>query len=151
MTGRGAGIAVAAGLFLAGAMVAWETGRMRIQATYGLGPQAMLAMVGAGLILLAVGNLVLALRGRMPAAEPVELRPILLILGGLALLIASIALGGGFIPGTALLFACTAAAFGRRAFLIDLGIGLGLAVLIHLLFVRLLTLSLPAGPLEALF
>ena len=47
-------------------------------------------------------------------------KPILLILGGLAALIALIGLGGGFIPATAILFATTSAAFGRRAFLTDL-------------------------------
>ena len=43
------------------------------------------------------------------------------------------------------------AAFGRRAFLTDLLIGAVIAVLIYLLFGKLLTLSLPAGPLENLF
>jgi putative tricarboxylic transport membrane protein len=52
--------------------------------------------------------------------------------------------------GTALLFAATSTAFGRRAFVTDLAIGAVLAVLIYLLFAKLLTLSLPAGPLERL-
>ena len=62
---------------------------------------------------------------RARAADP---KPILLILGGLAALIALIGLGGGFIPATAILFATTAAAFGRRAFLVDLAIGFVLAL-----------------------
>ena len=53
--------------------------------------------------------------------------------------------------GTAMLFATTSAAFGRRAFLTDLLIGAVIAVFIYLLFAKLLTLSLPAGPLEHLF
>ena len=52
--------------------------------------------------------------------------------------------------GTAILFATTSAAFGRKAFLIDLLIGAVLAVIIYLLFAKLLTLSLPAGPIEHL-
>ena len=86
----------------------------------------------------------------MPEPEPAEPWPILLILGGLAALIALIGLGGGFIPATAILFAATAAAFGRRAFLTDLIIGAVLGTAAYLLFDKLLTLSLPAGPLERL-
>jgi putative tricarboxylic transport membrane protein len=73
-----------------------------------------------------------------------------LILGGLALLIAIIGLGGGFIPATTVLFVATSAAFGRRAIVADLGIALVMTTLIYLVFARLLTLSLPAGPLERL-
>ena len=64
---------------------------------------------------------------------------------------AIIGLGGGFIPATAILFAATATAFGRRAIHIDLAIGAGLGVVVFLLFDKLLTLSLPAGPIERLF
>src|SRR5215204_1256128 len=40
---------------------------------------------------------------------------------------------------------------GRRAIHIDLAIGLVLAVVVFVLFDKLLTLSLPAGPIERLF
>ena len=73
------------------------------------------------------------------------------VLGGLAALIILIAVGGGFMIGTALLFATTSTAFGRRAFLTDFIIGAVMAVFIYVLFAKLLTLSLPAGPLERLF
>jgi putative tricarboxylic transport membrane protein len=69
----------------------------------------------------------------------------------LAALIAIIGLGGGFIPATAILFAATATAFGRRAIAVDLAIGAVLGVVVFLLFDKLLTLSLPAGPIERLF
>jgi putative tricarboxylic transport membrane protein len=65
-------------------------------------------------------------------------------------LIVLIRIGGGFMIGTAILFATTSAAFGRRAFLTDLLIGVVIAVFVYLLFGKLLTLSLPAGPLEHL-
>jgi putative tricarboxylic transport membrane protein len=48
------------------------------------------------------------------------------------------------------LFVTTSAAFGRRAILADLAIALVMTTLIYLAFDRLLTLSLPAGPLERL-
>ena len=57
---------------------------------------------------------------------------------------------GGFIAATAVLFATTSAAFGRRAFLTDLAIGIALGVAIFLMFDKLLTLSLPTGPIERL-
>ena len=101
--------------------------------------------------LLAVGNFLLAWRGDFPERESFDPKAIVLILGGLAALIAIIGLGGGFIPATAVLFAATATAFGRRAIHIDLAIGLVLAVVVFLLFDKLLTLSLPAGPIERLF
>ena len=85
-----------------------------------------------------------------PPREDIDPQAIVLILGGLAALIAIIGLGGGFIAATTILFVDHRAAFGRRAFHIDLAIGLVLAVAIYLLFDKLLTLSLPAGPLERL-
>ena len=101
-------------------MIFWDASRLQLAATYGLGPKAMPFVVATGLVLLAAGNFILALTGGFPAREPVDGKAILLILGGLAALIALIGLDGGFIPATTILFAATAAAFGRRAFLVDL-------------------------------
>jgi putative tricarboxylic transport membrane protein len=136
-------------LALAG-VIFWDMSRLEISSTYGLGPKAMPIVVAIGLALLAVGHFVLAWTAGLPHDESHEMMPILLILGGLAALIALIGLGGGFIPATAILFATTAAAFGRRAFHIDLLIGLVLGTAAYLLFDKLLTLTLPAGPLERL-
>jgi putative tricarboxylic transport membrane protein len=146
-----AGMVIAGVLLLLAAVIFWDTSTLQLAQTYGIGPKAMPYVVATGLALLAAGNFVLALRGDFPATEDVDLKAIVLILGGLAALIAIIGLGGGFIPATTILFAATATAFGRRAVHIDLGIGLVLAVAIYLLFDKLLTLSLPAGPLERLF
>ena len=145
-----AGLVVAALLAATALVVFLDMGSQSLTATYGLGPQAMSAAVGVGLALLAAANLLLAFRGEPANPETSDKRAIGLILGGLAALIASIALGGGFILGTAILFAATAAAFGRRALAADLGIGLVLGIGIYLLFTKLLTLALPAGPLERL-
>ena len=68
-----------------------------------------------------------------------------------ASMIAIIGLGGGFIPAMTVLFAATATAFGRRAILADLAIGFVIGTIIYIAFSRLLTLSLPAGPIERLF
>lgn len=146
-----AGIVIAALLMALAGIIWWDLTSLQITSVYGVGPKAMPFVVGVGLALLALGNLVLALQRDIPEPDEADPRAILLIVGGLAALIAIVGMGGGFIPATAILFAATAAAFGRRAFLADLAIGLGLGFVIYLLFVKLLTLSLPAGPLERLF
>jgi putative tricarboxylic transport membrane protein len=146
-----AGLVIAALLFLIALVILWDMSRLQLTSVYGVGPKAMLIVIAIGLILLSAGNLLMALRGDLPDRESADPKPILLIIGGLAALIALIGLGGGFIPATAILFATTAAAFGRRAFLTDLVIGFVLAVVVFLLFSKLLSLSLPDGPLERLF
>lgn len=145
-----AGIVVAAILAILAAILAWDVSAQRLTSTYGIGPTAMPIVIAVGLGLLSVGNLVVAFREGHPRRETLDGKAILLILGGLAVLIAMIGIGGGFIIGTAVLFAATAAAFGRRAPFVDLAIGFGLAVVIYILFAKLLTLSLPVGPLENL-
>jgi putative tricarboxylic transport membrane protein len=145
-----AGLFIAALLLAAAGVIYWDTTNLQITSVYGVGPKAMPIVVASGLVLLSIGNLVMALHGDLPARESADPKAILLILGGLAALIALIGLGGGFILATAILFATTATAFGRRAFLTDLAIGFGLGLVIFLLFDKLLTLSLPAGPLERL-
>jgi putative tricarboxylic transport membrane protein len=146
-----AGMIIAALLLLLAVVILWDTSMLQLSPTYGLGPKMMPYVVGAGLVLLAAGNFFLAWRGDFPEREEVDLKAIALILGGLAALIAIIGLGGGFIAATTILFAATATAFGRRAIHNDLAIGLVLAIAVYLLFDKLLTLSLPAGPLERLF
>ena len=145
-----AGTAIAGVLLALAVVILWDTTSLQLTTTYGFGPKAMPYVVAAGLALLSAGNLLLAWRGGFPPREEVDRRAVGLILGGLAALIAIVGLGGGFIAAATILFATTSAAFGRRAILIDVAIGLVLAVAIYLTFDKLLTLSLPAGPLERL-
>jgi putative tricarboxylic transport membrane protein len=143
-------LVVAAALFVAAAAIAIDANRLEITSTYGLGPKAVPFVIAAGLVLLGIGHVIMAFRGTWPEPEPGDPRAIFLILGGLAALIALIGLGGGFIPATTVLFAATATAFGRRAIVTDLVIGFVLALVVFLIFDKLLTLSLPAGPIERL-
>jgi putative tricarboxylic transport membrane protein len=145
-----AGLVIALLLLVFAGLVWWDMTKLQILSPYDLGPKVMPIVVSVGLTLLAIGNAIGALRGDLPARDSLDWKPIILILGGLACLIALIAVGGGFMIGTAILFATTSAAFGRRAFLTDLLIGAAIAVVVYLLFGKLLTLSLPAGPLEHL-
>jgi putative tricarboxylic transport membrane protein len=145
-----AGIVVAGLLLTLAAIVWWDASALQITAVYGVGPEAIPYAVALGLALLAVGNMAMGLAGRMPSRETGDPKAILLILGGLIALIALIAFGGGFIPATAVLFAATSTAFGRRAPFADLAIGGALGLLIFLLFDKVLTLALPEGPIERL-
>jgi putative tricarboxylic transport membrane protein len=145
-----AGIVIAVALAALAVVLVWDASRLPPNTGYGMGPAAMPIVIAIGLALLAVGNLIDALRGNMPPRESADPKPVLLILGGLALLIAIIGFGGGFILATSVLFVATSAAFGRRALLVDAAIALVLSTLIFLAFDKLLTLSLPAGPLERL-
>ena len=145
-----AGIAIGLALLALAGAVAWDFTSLQLTSTYGVGPKAMPAIVASGLFVLAIANLVIAWRGDFPERESYDPKPVVLILGGLAALIAVIEFGGGFIAAIAILFAATSAAFGRRAVIADLIIGAVLALIVFLLFSKLLTLSLPIGPLERL-
>jgi putative tricarboxylic transport membrane protein len=146
-----AGIVIALALAALGAVLVWDASQLTSNTMYGMGPQAMPIVIAIGLGLLAIGNLYDALRGNLPPRESADPKAVLLILGGLAALIAIIGFGGGFILATSALFVTTSAAFGRRAIITDTVIALVLTTLIYLAFDKLLTLSLPAGPLERLF
>jgi putative tricarboxylic transport membrane protein len=145
-----AGLVIALALAALAAVLVWDASQLQSVTTYGMGPGAMPVVVAVGLGLLAIGNLFDALRGNLPPRESADVKAVLLILAGLALLIAIIGLGGGFILATSALFVTTSAAFGRRAILTDIVIALVLTTLIYLAFDKLLTLSLPSGPLERL-
>jgi putative tricarboxylic transport membrane protein len=145
-----AGIIIAVALAALAAVLVLDALRIQANVVYGLGPQAMPIIVAIGLAILAAGNLINALSGGDVEPEDMDFRPVLLILGGLAMMIAIIGLGGGFIPAMTVLFATTATAFGRRAIVADLIIGFVIATIIYLAFSKLLTLGLPEGPLERL-
>ena len=145
-----AGIVIALALAALAAVLVWDASQLQSNTTYGMGPEVMPVVIAIGLGILAIGNLIDALRGNLPARESADPRAVWLVLAGLALLIAIIGVGGGFILATSVLFVTTSAAFGRRAIVADFAIALVMTTLIYLAFDRLLTLSLPAGPLERL-
>jgi putative tricarboxylic transport membrane protein len=145
-----AGLVIALILAAVAAVLVWDANQLQSNSPYGMGPHVMPIVIAVGLGILAIGNLIDALRGNLPPRESADPKAVLLILAGLALLIAIIGLGGGFILATTALFVTTSRSFGRRAILADLAIALVMTTLIYLAFDRLLTLSLPAGPLERL-
>ena len=137
-------------LALAG-VVAYDALRLPAASLYGVGPAAAPMIVAAGLAVLGLATLVAAWRTDPGDTPSVDAGPVLAILGGLAVLIALVALGGGFVPGFTVLFAATAWAFGNRKVHWDVAIGAALSLVIYLGFTKLLALTLPQGPLERLF
>jgi putative tricarboxylic transport membrane protein len=143
-------LVVALLLLAAAAIVAFDASRQTITSNYGVGPTAMPYVVCAGLTVLGLAHFIVAFRDGLPKPEEADGKALLWIIGGLVGLVACIALGGGFIIATAIIFACTARGFGRDALIVDIVIGAVLGTIIYVVFLKLLTLSLPAGPLEAL-
>lgn len=137
-------------LLAVAAVTAWDASTMQVRANYGVGADAASYLVAAFFVALAVGHFVAAFWGPGMEVDRIDYRAVGLVGLALASLVAAIALGAGFILGTTLLFAFTARAFGRRAFVADLAIGFVLGLLVFLLFHGLLTLALPEGPLERL-
>lgn len=146
-----AGFVIAGLLALLAVVLVWDASKINAVVTYGMGPEATPVVIAIGLGILAIANFIDAMRGNLPPRESADPLAVWLILGGMAALIAIIGLSGGFIPAATVLFVATSTAFGRRAIVTDLIIALVLTTLIYLAFDKLLTLSLPAGPLERLF
>jgi putative tricarboxylic transport membrane protein len=142
--------AIVVGLLLLGlaALTVFDANQITIGSTYGMGPAAMPYLLAGGLVLLALGHFVFAVKSALPEREGYDPKAIGWIALGMFALIATIGVGGGFVIAMMLLFATTARAFGRTAFLVDLAIGFVLGVLLYEMFTRLLTLSLPEGPIE---
>ncbi len=151
-TGRrpdGAAFVIALILAAIGALLIWDGGRIPNKANYaGVGPGDVPKMVGAGLLLLAAATGFSGLRGGTPRERQAPV-PVLWIVGGLAAQLALLQFAG-FSIASGVLFACTAAAFGKRNFALTLPVGIVFAFVVYGLFDRLLQLNLPAGPLETL-
>jgi putative tricarboxylic transport membrane protein len=152
-TGRrpvGAAFVIAAGLAGLGAILIRESGRIPDKGGYaGIGSGDMPLIIGWLLVGLAVWTAVAAWRGAFvprPRQQPV---PILWMVAGLGLQLVLLK-PLGFTIASGLLFACTAAAFGKRNLALTLPVGALLALLVYGVFDRLLQLNLPAGPVENL-
>jgi len=153
-----AGIALA--LLTLACAIWWDASRLPDTTTVGVGPASAMQLValfvgGLGLAhgVVAWGHRVRETEeGFVPrdAAPATNTAALAWVLGGLAVLAACVELGGGFIVGATALFVGTARAFGQPVGVRSLGIGAGLTALVFLFFARVLSLSLPAGPLERL-
>lgn len=115
----------------------------------GIGSGDAPVFVGACLVALALAHVVTGLRGgaaSVPRQQPV---PILWIVAGLGLQLALLHTAG-FSIASGLLFACTAAAFGKRNLVLTVPVGVVFALAVYGVFDGLLKLNLPAGIPETL-
>lgn len=146
-----AALVIAAALIALAAVIFWDMARIGEVASYArIGPTTVPNLIAGGLAILGVWTAVEAWRGDFPEREHQEIAPIVWIVGGLAgqmLLLKPL----GFSIATGVLFAMTAAGFGKRKLWLTLPIGIAICFFVWVIFAKLLQLSLPSGPLEALF
>ena len=148
--------AIGAALLALAALVLLDSQRLPPGSALSVGPAAVMRMVAALLGVLGVVHFIVAWRGRHAAragtsvAEPVSraaLAWVLAALGGLMLILQC---GGGFIVAAAWLFVLAARGFGEPIRPRSLGIGVMLSTTVFVFFTKVLSLGLPAGPLERL-
>lgn len=146
----GAALTIAAALAALGALLIWQGRAIPDKGGYaGIGSGDVPQFIGFGLLALALGHVVSALRSGPVERPYVQWAPALWVVAGLALQLALLK-PAGFCIASGLLFAFTAAAFGKRNLAMTVPIGIALSVLIYAVFDQLLKLKLPAGLLETL-
>lgn len=150
---------IGAALLGIAAVLWWDATRLPDGVAVGVGPAAAVRLVSALVALLGVIHLVGAVRrrARLAATGAVEPPPdrgnrasLAWVLGALVGLIALLQVGAGFVPASAWLFVGTARGFGQRMTVASVAIGVGLSLAVYLFFSKVLSLGLPAGPLERL-
>jgi putative tricarboxylic transport membrane protein len=141
----GAAFIIAALLAALGALLIWQGVSIPDKGGYaGIGSGDMPIYVGAGLIALALAHVWQGRRSRGTPVPRQDLPPVLFITGGLALQLVLLH-PLGFSIASGILFAGTAAAFGKRNLALTLPIGIIFALAVYGIFDRLLQLNLPAG------
>jgi putative tricarboxylic transport membrane protein len=146
-----AALVIAAILVGIAAVIYLDASRLREMMGYSpVGPSTVPMFIAIALVGLAVWTVFAAFRNDFPERERQEISPVAWIIGGLAaqMLLLNTA---GFSIATGVLFAATAAGFGKRKIWISLPVGIALCLVVWLIFAGLLQLSLPAGPIERLF
>jgi putative tricarboxylic transport membrane protein len=145
-----AALIIAAVLAAVGMVLIWQGFSIPDKGGYaGVGSGGLPKFIGGGLLVLALGHVVTARQPGGSDGPVTELVPVLWIIAGLVLqLILLHPLGFSIASG--LLFALTAAGFGKRRVTVTLPIGIALSLVIFGVFDQLLKLNLPAGPLERL-
>ncbi len=144
----GAALVIAAALFGIAVVIFWQTSQMRVPPIQQrMGPTVFPYVVATGLVLLALGTVVSALRNGFPERSKDDYKPIFWIVAGLILQILLLSTAG-FSIATGVLFAFTARAFGRGPLWKTIPIGTVFAFIVWFIFARGLQLSLPYGVLE---
>ena len=146
----GAALLIAFGLAALGALLIWQGFTIPDKGGYaGIGSGGLPKFIGFGMLALALGHVITAIRiGGHVHLRP-QFVPVLWVIGGLLSQLILLRLVG-FSIASGLLFACTAAGFGKRQLMVTIPTGIALSLLIYGVFDQLLKLKLPAGLLEAL-
>lgn len=145
-----AALVIAVLLAALGVVLIWQGSILPEKGGYaGIGSGGLPKFLGVGLLALALAHVVTALRRGAEPLPPSQMMPVLFIVAGLALQLLLLR-PMGFAVASGLLFALTAAGFGKRNFLLTAPLGVGLALAIYGVFDQLLKLKLPAGFLETL-
>jgi putative tricarboxylic transport membrane protein len=133
-----------------GALLIWQGRAIPDKGGYaGIGSGEAPLFVGLCLWALALAHVWKGFRHAGAGVARQNPVPILFIIGGLALQLALLHVLG-FSIASGLLFACTAAAFGKRNFAVSLPAGIAFALVVYGVFDQFLKLNLPAGFLETL-
>jgi putative tricarboxylic transport membrane protein len=142
-------LVIAVALFALAAVIANDASGYVIRRSYArFGPEIVPYIVATGIAALGVITAIMGWRGRFEAREALNFGGMSWLLAGITAEIVMLYGGAGFIPGSGVLFACAARAFGQRTLALNLGIGLALSAALFVLFRHGLGLSLPDGPLE---
>ena len=146
-----AALVIAGGLAIVAIGMAWSTFQAGGVAAYtSVGPKTFPYIIAGVLFVLAIFTAIEAVRGDFPERETQNLPPMLWIIGGLLVQMLTMKTVG-FAIATGLLFAATAKGFGRGPLWMTVPIGIAFSLVVWVAFAKGLQLSLPAGPLEALF
>jgi len=146
-----AALVIAAILGIVAIVIAWSTYLAGGVAAYTpVGPKTFPAIIAVGLFGLAILTAIEALRGDFPEREAQDIGPIIWIVAGLVIQMLTMKTVG-FSIATGVLFAFTARGFGRGPLWLTVPVGIVFSLVVWLMFAKGLQLTLPAGPLEALF
>lgn len=146
----GAALVIAAVLAGIAIVIFWQTSQMRVPPVQQrVGPTVFPYIVATGLLLLAVGTVVSALRNGFPERSKDDFRPIGWVIAGLVAQILLLSTAG-FSIATGVLFAFTAKGFGRGPLWKTIPVGTVFSFIVWFMFARGLKLSLPSGVLERL-
>lgn len=147
---NGAAFIIAAGLAALGGLLVWQGRGIPDKGGYGgIGSGDIPQIIGWALLALAVAHIITGLRKGGMARPHQEFIPVLWIVGGLALQLILLK-PVGFSIASSILFACTAAAFGKRNLALTLPIGIIFTLVVYGIFDLLLQLNLPAELPETL-
>jgi putative tricarboxylic transport membrane protein len=143
---------IGAALVALGAALWIDAAALPPPSVMGVGPSAAPRLVGLLLAGLGVAHFVSAwrLRGMALRVDRGNQRSLAWVMAALIGLIGVLQVGGGFVMGSAWLFVATARAFGERLRWPSVALGFGLSLAVYVFFTKVLSLALPAGPLERL-